>query len=134
MDLLSSDDDGSISSATETGKRVTSTRSGCLRPKGNTQCSKVSISSKSPSPIEELLSLPDAISSDSGELWSLVHQSWSDLPKPKLPERTYSTRALTSIENLERIQQKEREKQTKAQLVEERARKREEKKGKKSQQ
>ena len=120
MDLSSSDDDGSISSATESGKRVTSARSGCLKPKG-----------RSPSPIEESLSLPDAISSDSGESWSLVHQPLLDLPtppKPKLPEQSSSTRALTSIENLERIQQKEREKQAKAQLVEERARKREEKK------
>ena len=50
-------------------------------------------------------------------------------PKPsKLPEQTTSSRVLTSVENLQRIKEKEREALEKARLKEERARKREEKK------
>ncbi len=50
-------------------------------------------------------------------------------PKPsKLPEQTVSSRVLTSVENLQRIKEKEREALEKARLKEERARKREEKK------
>ena len=50
-------------------------------------------------------------------------------PKPsKLPEQTVSTRVLTSVENLQRIKEKERAALEKERLKEERARKREEKK------
>ena len=77
----------------------------------------------------------DSSSSDQNQYLAAICQPSLDRfldcptpPRPKLPEQTYSTRVLTSTENLDRIQQKEREKQTKAQLVEERARKREEKK------
>ena len=50
-------------------------------------------------------------------------------PKPsKLPEQTVSSQVLTSVENLQRIKEKEREALEKARLKEEWARKREEKK------
>ena len=52
-------------------------------------------------------------------------------PKPitsKLPEHTVSSRVLTSVENLRRIKEKEKEALEKARLKEERAKKREEKK------
>ena len=50
-------------------------------------------------------------------------------PKPsKLPNQTTSSRVLTSLENLQKIEEKEREALEKARLKEERARIREEKK------
>ena len=50
-------------------------------------------------------------------------------PKPsRLPNQTTSSRVLTSLENLQKIKEKEREALEKARLKEERARKREEKK------